>query len=94
MQPTHLGSVWLRSQIERSRSIPDSRNEAALFCVWQSGTERLYFLFGCRVNGMEHDCESEMGTERLRSVDFFLSGMIPDLRRIFPNWSHSILVTL
>jgi hypothetical protein len=29
-----LGSVWLRSQVERSRSIPDSRNGAALFCVW------------------------------------------------------------
>jgi hypothetical protein len=30
----HLGSVWLRSQVEQSRSIPDSRNGAALFCVW------------------------------------------------------------
>jgi hypothetical protein len=29
-----LGSVWLRSQVEQSRSIPDSRNGAALFCVW------------------------------------------------------------
>jgi hypothetical protein len=28
------GSVWLRSQVERSRSIPDSRNGATLFCVW------------------------------------------------------------
>ena len=30
----NLGSVWLWSQVERSRSIPDSRNGAALFCVW------------------------------------------------------------
>jgi hypothetical protein len=30
----HLDSVWLRSQVERSRFIPDSRNGAALFCVW------------------------------------------------------------
>jgi hypothetical protein len=29
-----VGSVWLRSQVERSRSIPDSRNGVALFCVW------------------------------------------------------------
>jgi hypothetical protein len=29
-----LGSVWLKSQIERSRFIPDSRNWAALLCVW------------------------------------------------------------
>jgi hypothetical protein len=32
--------------------------------------ERLCFLFGCRVNGTERDCESEIGTERLRPVDF------------------------
>jgi hypothetical protein len=32
--------------------------------------ERLCFLFGCRVNGTERDCESGMGTERLRPVDF------------------------
>jgi hypothetical protein len=30
----NLGSVWLRSQVERNRSIPDSRNGVALFCVW------------------------------------------------------------
>jgi hypothetical protein len=29
-----LGSVWLKNQVERSRSIPDSKNGAALFCVW------------------------------------------------------------
>jgi hypothetical protein len=29
-----LGSVWLRSQVERSRSIPSSKNGAAPFCVW------------------------------------------------------------
>jgi hypothetical protein len=29
-----LGSVWLRSQVEWSCSISDSRNGAALFCVW------------------------------------------------------------
>ena len=33
-QKEYLGSVWLRSQVERSRSIPDSMNGAALFCVW------------------------------------------------------------
>jgi hypothetical protein len=32
--PRHLGSVWLRRQVEQSRSISDSRNGAALFCVW------------------------------------------------------------
>jgi hypothetical protein len=29
-----LGSVRLRSQVEQSCSIPDSRNGAALFYVW------------------------------------------------------------
>jgi hypothetical protein len=45
------------------------------------------------VNGTERDCASGLGTERLRPVDFW-SGMVPDLRRIFPNWSHSVIVTL
>jgi hypothetical protein len=45
------------------------------------------------VNGTERDCESGMRIERLHPVDF-LGGMVPDLRRIFPNWSHSIIVPL
>jgi hypothetical protein len=28
------------------------------------------FLFGCRVNGTERDCESGIGTEWLRPIDF------------------------
>jgi hypothetical protein len=35
------------------------------------------------------------GWERSGSVPLiFWSGMVPDLRRIFPNWSHSVLVSL
>jgi hypothetical protein len=35
------------------------------------------------------------GWERSGSVRLiFWSGMVPDLRRIFPNWSHSVLVTV
>jgi hypothetical protein len=35
------------------------------------------------------------GWEQSGSVSLiFWSGMVPDLRRIFPNWSHSVLVTL
>jgi hypothetical protein len=35
-----------------------------------NGTERLCFLFACRVNGTERDCAGGLGTERLRPVDF------------------------
>jgi hypothetical protein len=35
------------------------------------------------------------GWERSGSVPLiFWSGMVPDLRRIFSNWSHFVLVTL
>jgi hypothetical protein len=32
--------------------------------------ERFCFLFGCRVNGTERDCENGIGTERLCPIDF------------------------
>jgi hypothetical protein len=64
-------------------------NRAALFFVWLQREARELLRTDGRAS-----CASGLGTERLRPIDFFWSGMVPDLRKIFPNWSHSILVTL
>jgi hypothetical protein len=65
-----LGSVWLRSQVERSRSIPYLGTEPLCSVFGNLERSGSVFLFGCRVNGTERDCESGIGTERLRSIDF------------------------
>jgi hypothetical protein len=59
-------SVWLRSQIELSRSIPDSRNLCSVF----GNLERNDSVFCLVAEWTERDCASGMGTERFRPVDF------------------------
>jgi hypothetical protein len=60
----------------------------SLFFVWLQREARELLRTDERAS-----CASGLGTERLHSINF-LSGMVPNLRRIFSNWSHYVLVTL